>query len=74
MLEGDGFDVSAWVDGQEELDMVTAEDLDLMILDRIMHRLGWIWVNGQDDGVLEAPLIEIKGHFSEEVGKTGWKH
>ncbi len=39
MLEGNGYDVTAAVDGQEALDKIMSETFDLMILDLSMPRL-----------------------------------
>tara|TARA_Y100001934_G_scaffold246101_1_gene304851 strand:- start:201 stop:557 length:357 start_codon:yes stop_codon:yes gene_type:complete len=68
MLEGNGFEVEAAIDGQEALDMVTSDSFDLMILDLNMPRLDGFEVMYKLKGAdQKTPVIVITGHFPEEV-------
>jgi CheY-like chemotaxis protein len=68
MLEGNGYDCSAAIDGQEALDMVMSEDFDLMILDLNMPRLDGCEVMARmKEAGKSIPVIVMTGHFPEEV-------
>ena len=68
MLEGNGFEIIAVVDGKEALDRVTKESFDLMILDLNMPILDGFEVMVQmKEAGRSTPVIVMTGHFPEEV-------
>lgn len=68
MLEGNGFDIVAVVDGQEALDRALSESFDLMILDLNMPQLDGFEVLARlKDAGRSVPVLVMTGHFPEQV-------
>jgi CheY-like chemotaxis protein len=68
MLEGNGYDIVAAIDGKEALERVTNESFDLMILDLNMPILdGFEVMTKMKEAGKKTPVIVMTGHFPEEV-------